>query len=193
MLLLLALIVLTDCASNNECKENQHTTAYLSCKNDQRPLSSLFIKESFINYDPCYPIDNNGYRSILSSLNIDQPNGFDVEHIIDLSNSIEGYLYIVGNLILSNYSWNRGIGNFCWENGKIEKREVYGDIFDQAYQNVLICSKKGTSMDINPAGYLLVICFFGFVICILLFSQIRSLNNEHSDQNSDNIWRENWK
>lgn len=145
LILIIAYLTLVQCASNKECIEDQHTNAYLSCKNDGRSLDTLFLADTFLSTDPCYPIDNTGYRKILTSMNIEQPSGFDVEHIIDVSNSIDGYLYIVGNMVLSNSSWNRGLGNFCWDNVKNEKSEVYGDIFDQAYHNVLECKRRGLS------------------------------------------------
>jgi hypothetical protein len=147
-------------ASQNECKQDQHTTAYKSCLDDGRPLQSLFIRNTFLNDDPCYPIDNTQYRKILSEKHIDQPDGFDVEHIIDVSNSIDGYLYILGNLILSNSSWNRGLGNFCWENVKNEKEEVYGDIFKEAYDNVQMCKKRGENISQFNSLYVITISVF---------------------------------
>jgi hypothetical protein len=87
-----------------------------------------------------------------------------VEHIIDVSNSIDGYLYILGNLILSNSSWNRGLGNFCWENVKTEKEEVYGDIFKKAYENVQTCKTRGENSTSFDSLYTITI--------VVLFAEI---------------------
>lgn len=183
MIYIFLLISIVYGASQNECKQDQHTTAYKTCLEDGRPLQSLFIRNTFLNDDPCYPIDNNQYRKILSEKHIDQPDGFDVDHIIDVSNSIDGYLYILGNLILSNSSWNRGLGNFCWENVKNEKDEVYGDIFKEAYNNVQMCKNRGENISKFDSLYIIVISLLLIEIVVgvslvrkMLFNYIN--NNE---------------
>lgn len=149
--------------------ENQHTTAYKSCIEDGRPLTSLFLRETYLrDLDPCQPIDNTAFRNLLTSLDVDQPSGFDVEHIIDTSNSIDGYHYIIGNMILSNSSWNRGVGNFCWENVEIEKREVYGEIFQDAYDNVQNC-KKEISKDFCIYTLITVVVVI-FIIALMFYT-----------------------
>lgn len=171
LIVLLIIIDSINTATNTECKEDQHTTAYKSCKEDGRPLSSLFISETFIgNDDPCYPVDNTGYRQLLTNKDVNQQQGFDVEHIIDISNSIDGYLYILGNMVLSNSSWNRGIGNFCWDNVKKEKEEVYGDLFTKAYENVVECKRRGQKDNMKIA--LLDNNLLIYIVCAMLIMTI---------------------
>jgi len=46
---------------------------------------------------------------------------------------------IMGNLLLADSSWNRGMGQLCWEQVKVEKSQVYGPIFYKAMNNVRKC------------------------------------------------------
>ena len=106
----------------------------------------FYIPETYENTNPCEVIDNIKFRKIYNQYTVG--NNIDVEHIIDLQNS-EPELEscnknIRGNMILADRSWNRGVGGLCWDYVKMEKSQVYGNIFNQAYNNVKKCCGMST-------------------------------------------------
>uniref|UniRef100_A0A6C0C7G7 Uncharacterized protein n=1 Tax=viral metagenome TaxID=1070528 RepID=A0A6C0C7G7_9ZZZZ len=99
----------------------------------------FFVKETFAYTDPCGVITNAEFSKQYPQFK----SGNDVEHIIDTAFS-EYELRdcdknIIGNLVMADRSWNRGVGQLCWENVKTEKMIVYEDIFQQAMNNVRKC------------------------------------------------------
>jgi len=101
--------------------------------------TQFFVRETFTFIDPCETITNSKFRAKYPQYLSDN----QVEHIIDKENSEQDLetcdKNIIGNLVLANGAWNMGAGQLCWDNAKIEKSLVYGDIFPQAMDNVHKC------------------------------------------------------
>jgi hypothetical protein len=122
----------------------------------------------FLNIDPCTPMPSSQssakkkFISILKENRIEcegrwciddewkcgfgnSEECYNLEHIIDKKNSdVEfGDTYnknILGNFIFAYGLWNQQIGRIKdWPSIKNEKREIYGNIFEQAYQSVRDC------------------------------------------------------
>lgn len=70
-------------------------------------------------------------------------------------------------MILADSSWNRGVGGLCWDYVKMEKSQVYGNIFNEAYNNV----KKFCGMSTVSSQFLYAvigICLTLIVVSIIL-------------------------
>lgn len=190
MLIFLFIVSIVDCATNIKCTKNYHTNTYKYCINNDIPLESLFIRKTYLNgEDPCYPLDDYTYRRILEQNNISQPHGFIVSHIIDTENSVDGYLYILGNLILSNSSWIKNMDSFCWDNVKEEKEIVFKDIFDEAYKNVLECKERGTNSELPVHYYALffILFFYFYILTCGCFLQQITLEKHTSELNKKEV------
>lgn len=58
----------------------------------------------------------------------------------ELSENCEVNVY--GNIIIALGTWNNQLGNLPWNHAKNEKIEIYGDIFQQAYNNIIECDSS---------------------------------------------------
>lgn len=107
--------------------------------------------------DECDPVTAQVFRAEAYARGIihrSSADRYDVEHIVDLANSIEGCpKEIRGNMILADMSWNRAIGNACWKEAETAKRRAYkigtiseifyGPVVDRAIAAVLRCCGRG--------------------------------------------------
>lgn len=136
-MLLLLFVSFVLCAKE-KCGNYHHTKFY-----DEHKLNKddYFVSSTYDDKDPCIMISNEEFRKLYPQFS----KGNDVEHIVDTANSEYGCeKSIMGNLVMANSIWNRQIGNMCWDDVKVEKREIYGEIFDRAVDNVRRCCKTET-------------------------------------------------
>lgn len=124
-------------AASNKCTTTTHSKFYLA--NYSNPDVKFFEPTTYHNDDPCIVITNGKFRTLHSQY----LKNNQVEHIIDISNSepelAECRKDIMGNLVMANGQWNRGVGQLCWSDVKAEKSLVYGDIFQKALDSVKKC------------------------------------------------------
>lgn len=136
MFFLFILFSIYSCAKK-ECTQTTHSTFYNT--NYGKPNVKFFIKETYNDNNPCEQITNKNFRDLHALFK----NGNHVEHIVDITNSEPELSHctknIMGNLVLANSGWNQGVGQLCWDYVKIEKSQVYGDIFKKAMDNVKKC------------------------------------------------------
>lgn len=139
MSLIFVLSILLDVSfgARKDCV-SPHSSFYT---NNYGKTNVLFFAQQTYKYnDPCEPVTNNNFRN---NLYPQYKEGRDVDHIVDISNSEEELSEcdknIMGNLVLADSGWNRGVGNLCWRYVKAEKQMIYGDIFDRAMYNVRYC------------------------------------------------------
>lgn len=201
LLILLSFVVLVRgaivCSADGAC--NQHTQSYLywanhSDRKDQKN-NIMFLPQTFGNLigDPCKVYQNRAsfirdlkWKNItcFGSLCTNGTFGYstDVEHIIDLGNSIlpRCKKNIYGNIILTNATWNREMGRKSWKIVSSEKQRVYGSIFNQAILNVEKCNPgcNQESKKLYPWMIFLIVVasvyamqwmFQTFVCCSIMF------------------------
>lgn len=143
IIIIFTTIIVLIAGAIKECRTSQHSKYYLN--NYGKTNNRFFISETYENNNPCEIIDNNKFRKLYSQyIN----SNVQVEHIIDLQNSEPELEYcnknIRGNMILADGNWNQGVGQLCWDYVKMEKSQVYGNIFNDAYNNVKKCCGMGT-------------------------------------------------
>lgn len=114
-----------------------HSTFYNT--NYGKTNMEFFVPETYVDTNPREPMTNIKFRSMYPQYLI----GNEAEHIIDKTNS-EPELEkcnknIRGNLVMANSSWNKGVGGLCWNYVKLEKKQIYGNIFQRAMDNVKKC------------------------------------------------------
>ena len=174
-LLLLPLLVnsaVKNCpTSSSLC--NQPTQIFSEYEKGEIPKSSIFLSSTYLpkyGFDPCtkygsrneyisYLTDNRVacvgpwcLNGMFSCSNLGN-NCWQVEHIIDKSNSDlsdAGYnVNIYGNIVMAYGKWNQQIGQRVWPIVAEEKSIIYGDIYEQARQNIVSCGLK-SSGSISP-------------------------------------------
>ena len=139
-------------------RTKNHTDIYYQTK-DFNTLYQLHTFGGNLSYiDPCKKFTTiDTYINILAHLGLecDGPycnngeyycsqnnltNCYQVEHIIDISNvDNDCDKNIYGNIVLSYGVWNAQIGRLNWKYVKLEKMEVYGNIFEEAESNLFKC------------------------------------------------------
>jgi hypothetical protein len=149
----------------------------------------------FLNIDPCTPMPSSQSSAKKKFISILKENGiecegrwciddewkcgfgdseecYNLEHIIDKKNSdVEfGDDYnknILGNFIFAYGKWNQQIGRIRdWESIKNEKREIYGNIFSQAYMFVRDCpDTRYQSSLYEDIGDNYAWIIFGVILC----------------------------
>ena len=148
----------------------KHTSTYNEWKNGQFKQNDFFMEESYMHpygINPCTKITSREmFINILEKNGVtckgkwcdekggysckkgDSRNCYNMEHIIDVKNSLPEFdetydREIVGNLVMAYGKWNQDIGAIKdWDSIKNEKSEVYGYIFDEAAQNVIMCRDR---------------------------------------------------
>lgn len=160
---LLPLLWITSFAAVTNCNA-EHSSFY-----NTNSGQSFFIPQTFMqlsNADPCETISNSQFRNENKQY---LTSNLDTEHIIDLSNSESELAHcnknIRGNMVLANSNWNRGVGNLCWKYAKSEKRSVYGNIFNQAENNVRVCCGYHPLMSYE---LIIVICVCVIIALVIL-------------------------
>lgn len=171
--------------------ESKHTQTYTAWKNGSF-TKTLFLRDTYLGFNdnPCQKITRrDAYIKILESKGIfcsgdwcDSQGGYscmknpcyNMEHIIDSGNSkVEfGSEYdknILGNYVMAYSTWNRQVGQLSWEDIKIEKKEIYTDVFDRAYQVVKTCHEYPDmeEQDDNIENDFSLIFFNIFVVCFV--------------------------
>ena len=134
-------------AARKECTSRQQTE-YYSAHRKSIPRAFYHPKTASSREERCNPTTNQYLRKLLNVSAEDE-----VEHIIDSTNGppelIDCDKNIRGNLIIARGTWNRQVGQLCWERAEAKKRKVYDDeIVDFAYASVKQCCQSQNRMEI---------------------------------------------
>lgn len=213
-LILLFFILLVD-ANINETSCT-HTKIYDSRGSNSNKDNFYFVEETY-NYgtlEKCSPMPDNGnndaFKKHIEAIlctgkwcisSTRWKNGWNcpdstnqcyhVEHIIPKANNIPELqgcnTNIFGNLVMAYGLWNQQLNNgfLC------EKEEVYGSIYNQAYNAVLsCCDTPSPPSKVYISGIIVAVCsVIVFVILIVLFMVLfyskRNYNNsEYTFENN---------
>jgi len=143
MILLVYVLLHLSSAATTSCSDEPHTS-YYKLHSHEIP-QSFYVPSTSADYeDPCQPITNAQMRRQYSWIT----NEYDIEHIIDTTNGPveldKCNKDIRGNKVVAIATWNRAIGKKCWKHVEAEKKLVYGNVFDNAYQSVSRCCVTST-------------------------------------------------
>jgi hypothetical protein len=174
------------------CEEDQRTPEYNYCKSNSRPLSSLYISETYLKDDPCRKIYKSEYSDLISDMGITYPEGFGAVYMTDSLSSSGGYNNILGNFIVANLSWAGNLNNLCYVNTQTEREEVYGDLFELANDYNLKC-KFGLDFfeeEDNSSGLLegpitckclLIVLYTSVILSFVFFLLYKAFSNYSED------------
>jgi len=202
---LLILLITTAFAGINETTCS-HTNVFLERGNSNED-NFYFVRQTYLygtTFDKCYAMtgnDNSEYRKYISDSIQCQgkwcvnkalwPNGwncpnkqcYEVEHIIPKKNNIPEFqncnVNIFGNLVMAYGLWNSQLQNkfLC------EKQEIYGDIYDQAYQTIKSCC--GIAPNSDTTGIIILACVWIAVVILTILLMVgyysKNNNNDHSE------------
>jgi hypothetical protein len=194
LIILIAIISASLCEYSKNCV-SQHSAAYNENINN---LNSLYQAQTFsVGSDPCEKMNNDNYRKLLKNKGFDI-EGYNIDHIINKDLAGE-HTNIVGNYIAANSSWqNPGVNRLCCNNSVAEKEEVYGLIYNYAFDNVYMCSDYNNEVfddmercsvkktGVNAGDIILDILAVLFCIGVLAFIAY-SLYNEHRFSSVENV------
>lgn len=196
IILLILLICIYNINGAKEHSDKVHTQTYYEWKSGDF-TKTLYLEDTFIeNGDICRQIDRQSYIKYLEDNNIfcygdwcsadgsfscssDSTNCYNMEHIVDLSNSLfddypEESKKILGNVIMAYGKWNNQIGQLEWDNVEKEKREIYGNtIVSAAIENIARCHEKKyksssfSYVQLSTEDYEDIIGLEFVIICIL--------------------------
>ncbi len=143
---------------------SEHSTYFM--ENKEVP----FIADTFHTKSVCRKISNAEFRTLVNA-----PVGYDVDHIIETENDDPELAKcdknILGNLILAPSSWNRGVGNLCYQYGRAEKLAVYGNIREMASQNVARCCAEEGMATIMIVAFLCIVAIIPITITAFLIKK----------------------
>jgi|SRR5579862_137394 len=150
------------------CDDCPHTKLYLE-HGSSNNNNYYFVEKTFITRTDllCKIGSNDQYKQIINSqfrcegswcnftgkwtngwnCPLTEPSCYEVEHIIPSANNIPEIRgcspNIFGNHVMSYKIWNRQLSNGYFS----EKKEIYGNIFNEAYNAIYkCCNKTGTPM-----------------------------------------------
>lgn len=145
----------------------KHSTFY---NNNHTDNKSFFVPETLVGTGKLHPCQVISYTQFNNDIKNYQRSGWTVDHIIDLQNSdpelADCQKHIRGNMILVNSQWAQDMKKLCWDNAKIEKKEIYGAIFNKAIENIRMCCKPKSQQ--IPYQYIIPGIVIGVVLILLL-------------------------
>lgn len=185
--------------------QTKHTSYYNEWKAGNFNHDDFFQRNTYLpfsNIDPCMEINSReDYINLLKQLNIkcegkwcingewkckyhNSRDCYNREHIIDLKNSEVEFdaTYdkdIAGNFIMAYGAWNQEIGRIKdWNSIKAEKSEIYGQIFNMAYNNVKQCHDKQNERIETILEYTINIITFLFILTAIVLGVYVTMNKK---------------
>jgi hypothetical protein len=126
--------------------------------------STEFYDDCAILYTPSTFLD------ALDKNNVNYDDSMSMSFIVDVENSNMPFCnkFIFGNVILTLTNLSIEWSLRSWKIVKIEKREIYNDIFDAAIRNVKKCTQRCSTHKDNSLPFIIIGSILGAMFLLIL-------------------------